>query len=108
MPDSGLSLADTGPLDLTLPRLSWSAAPELCIGHSPGDESCLAYYGTRPHLRRLGLSAEPNDNRQFLLPAIAQAIAECGGRILISGAADEAMADAVIEAQPESIADPFL
>jgi SAM-dependent methyltransferase len=49
-------------------------------------------------MRWLGLSAEPDDQRDFLFPALVEALTRAGPRVLISGSADEAMAAMVVEA----------
>ncbi|MEX2129593.1 MAG: class I SAM-dependent methyltransferase [Xanthobacteraceae bacterium] len=49
-------------------------------------------------MRWLGLAAEPEDQRAFLFPALVEALARAGPRVLISGSADEAMAAMVVEA----------
>lgn len=49
-------------------------------------------------MRRLGLAAEPEDQRAFFFPALGAALADVGPRVLISGSVDEAMAAMVVEA----------
>jgi hypothetical protein len=75
--------------------LAWEAAPRHC---RQAGLRCEAYHQVRPLLRRLGLAAEPEDQRAFFFPALAAALAEVGPRVLISGSVDEAMAAMVVEA----------
>jgi hypothetical protein len=53
-------------------------------------------------LRRLGLAAEPADQRAFLFPALADAVRRVGPRVLVSGSVDEAMAELVVAAAAEA------
>jgi SAM-dependent methyltransferase len=76
-------------------RLAWDAAPHECL---KAGLRCEAYHRVRPLLRRLGLAAEPEDQRAFLFPALVAALTQAGPRILISGSVDEAMASMVVEA----------
>lgn len=80
---------------LRFARLAWETAPRLCPQAGVG---CEAYHRVRPLLRWLGLGAEPNDQHDFLLPALIDALTRAGPRVLISGSADEAMAAMVVEA----------
>ncbi len=77
------------------PALAWALAPGHC---RPGAEGCEDYHRVRPLLRGLGLAAEPDDHRGFLLPAITTALRESGPDVLVSGSADEAMAAMLAEA----------
>lgn len=76
-------------------HLAWEAAPGQC---RQAGLNCEAYHKVRPLLRRLGLAAEPEDQRAFLFPALVTALTDVGPRVLISGSVDEAMAAMVVEA----------
>jgi SAM-dependent methyltransferase len=78
-----------------LARLAWDAAPKQC---RRAGLRCEAYHQVRPMLRRLGLAAEPEDQRAFLFPAMVAALRDVGSHVLISGSVDEAMAAMVVEA----------
>jgi SAM-dependent methyltransferase len=59
-------------------------------------------------LRWLGLSAEPEDQREFFFPALVEALNRSGPRVLISGSADEAMAALVVEAGKAASTSPII
>lgn len=80
----------------SLAAFAWAAAPDLC--RQSGGSSCAPYHGLHPTLRRLRLISEPNENRDFLFPHLAQGLSAVGPAVLIAGAADEAMAELVVEA----------
>jgi SAM-dependent methyltransferase len=93
-------LADTSvPAAFHGARFAWENAPRLCANSG---FDCLNYHRIRPSLRQLGLSAEPEDQRSFLFPALVDALSAGGTRLLISGSADEAMAAMVFEAAEEA------
>jgi SAM-dependent methyltransferase len=80
-------------------------APKLCPGLD--GYNCSAYHRVWPHLRILGLAADPNRHRSFFDGALGS-VANAGGfdRVLVSGAADQGMLARVASAYAAA-ATPF-
>lgn len=79
--------------------LAWQLAPQLCEADAAGG-SCAGMHGVWLCLRRLGLLGTIESRRDFYLQALRDTAGVDGRppRVLISGAADYAMLEFVLEA----------
>ncbi len=75
------------PMLITAP-VAHALAPVLCRGDYVATEDCSWYHGIWQYLRVLNMVSTPTWHAAFYLAAIADALREKPGRILISGAAD--------------------
>jgi SAM-dependent methyltransferase len=79
--------------------LAWRRAPQLCSKDPTTDESCAWIHGFWQYLRLLGLASTPGLHSRFFIDALAACgVAGASRKVLISGAADYAMLDLVIQA----------
>jgi SAM-dependent methyltransferase len=80
--------------------LAWSRAPRLCHKDRTTGEDCAWIHGFWQYLRVLGLASTPGLHSQFFLEALQdRAVQGASPKVLISGAADYAMLDLVVQAR---------